>query len=130
MIQMTSEEFRNKKPYKLNKYHNTKVYDEESGQTFDSKAEHRYYTNILRPMKLAGEITEIEFQPEFELIPSFVKNGKKWRPTKYLADFRVTYKDGKQEIIDVKGKETVEFKLKRKLFEFVYEDLELKIVRV
>ncbi|CAK0771112.1 conserved hypothetical protein [Gammaproteobacteria bacterium] len=50
-------------------------------------------------------------------------------PITYRADFRVTYADGHQEIEDVKGMETEIFKLKKKLFDYKYPDLTLKIVK-
>ena len=58
--------------------------------------------------------------------------GKKMLLTKsivYRADFRITYADGHQEIEDIKGMETALFKLKRKLFEYKYPELTLKIVK-
>lgn len=48
-------------------------------------------------------------------------NDKKIQPIKYKGDFLVTYPDGSQEVIDVKGKETVDFKLKKKMFQNVYQ---------
>ena len=67
-------------------------------------------------------------QPKFELLPGFKKNGRTFRAITYTADFKVTYADGHVEIIDVKGIKTEVFKLKRKIFEFQYPDLTLKIV--
>ena len=52
------------------------------------------------------------------------------RPITYRADFRVTYVDGHQEIEDVKGMETEIFKIKRKMFEYKYPNLTLKVVPV
>jgi hypothetical protein len=51
---------------------------------------------------------------------SFKKNGKLFRKIEYIADFQVHHLDGSVEIIDVKGVETAEFKVKRKLFERIY----------
>ena len=38
-------------------------------------------------------------------------------------------KDGRHIVEDVKGIETEVFKLKKKLFEYKYKDLEIKIVK-
>lgn len=90
---------------------------------FDSKKEAAYY-NTLKLLKRAGEVIQIDLQPEFEymmscsnLLISFERYEKKY---KYIADFRVTYKDGHVEIIDVKGCLTAEFKRKQKIVEKIY----------
>ena len=91
------------------------------GITFDSKAEAAYYSQ-LKLLKRAGVIVTLELQPTFELIPAYIHptTGKKVRATVYKADFRITYKDGREEIIDVKGVRTEAYKLKKKLFEYKY----------
>lgn len=94
------------------------------GITFDSQAEANFYSK-LKLLKHAGEVIDYQLQPEYELIPAYKKNGRKIRATHYRADFLVTYKSGKQEIIDVKGKPTAEYKLKKKLFEYRYPELEI-----
>ncbi|MHC5293873.1 DUF1064 domain-containing protein [Listeria welshimeri] len=86
---------------------------------FDSKAEAAYYQQ-LKLLKMTGEVVSFDLQPEFILQDSFVKNGKKYHAIKYRADFLVRYKDGHEELIDVKGMLTNEFILKRKLFEMRY----------
>jgi hypothetical protein len=48
----------------------------------------------------------------------------------YTADFRVTYSDGHQELEDIKGFSTEIFLLKKKLFEFKYPDLTLKVIKL
>lgn len=99
------------------------------GITFDSQAEASYYRKLLL-LKGAGEITEIELQPVFILQESKTRaDGTKLLPIKYKADFRVTYKDGRQEIIDVKGHKTKEYIMKKKMFLFRYPDLSIKEVK-
>lgn len=78
---------------------------------FDSKAEAAYYQQ-LKLLKMSGEVVSFDLQPEFILQDSFVKNGKKYHAIKYRADFLVRYKDGHEELIDVKGMLTNEFILK------------------
>ncbi|EAE6310388.1 DUF1064 domain-containing protein [Listeria monocytogenes] len=86
---------------------------------FDSKAEAAYYQQ-LKLLKMTGEVVSFDLQPEFILQDSFVKNGKKYHAIKYRADFLVRYKDGHEELIDVKGMLTKEFRIKQKLFEMRY----------
>ena len=95
------------------------------GITFDSKKEaHRYVE--LKVMESDGKIKGLELQPEYELVPKFRKNGKSFRSIKYRADFRYI-EDGDTVIEDVKGKWTEVFKIKRKLFEWRYPELSLRI---
>lgn len=86
---------------------------------FDSKAEAAYYQQ-LKLLKMTGEVVSFDLQPEFVLQESFRKNGKLYRAIKYKADFLVRYSDGHEELIDVKGMLTKEFRIKQKLFELRY----------
>ncbi|NLZ69228.1 MAG: DUF1064 domain-containing protein, partial [Spirochaetales bacterium] len=99
---------------KKSKYNNKITYVD--GIRFDSKREADYYKELLL-LKRSGEVKEIELQPKFTLLEAFRKNGVAHRSITYKADFKVTYKDNRVEIIDVKGVETQAFKIKRKLFE-------------
>ena len=114
-------------PVKLsaNKYNNRKSLVD--GILFDSKKEADYYI-VLKADKKAGKIEGFEIQPEFMLQEGFTKNGKRYRPIKYIADFKVAHNDGNIEIIDTKGVITKEFAIKQKLFEAKYPDLSLKII--
>lgn len=111
---------------KKSKYNNKITYVD--GIRFDSKREAEYYKQLLLLQKI-GEVKEIELQPKFTLLETFRKNGVTHRSITYKADFKVTYKDNKVEIIDVKGAETQVFKIKRKLFEHQFPHLSLKIVK-
>lgn len=111
------------------KYNNTKtVFD---GIKFDSKLEAERYGQ-LKILQRAGVIHDLELQPEYELLPSFKKNGKTWRRTVYKADFRYILCENDITIIeDVKGSTAVitdVFRLKQKLFEYQYPELTIKIV--
>ena len=108
------------------KYNNQKTVVD--GIEFDSKKEAEYYCQ-LKLLKKAGEIKDIGLQPRFELQPAFEKNGVKYRPITYIADFVITNNDGTTEIVDVKGVETQVFKIKQKLFEYMYPDLSLKVIK-
>jgi hypothetical protein len=94
------------------------------GITFDSQAEASYYRRLLL-LQRAGEVTENQLQPVYELQPGYTRNGKKVRAINYVADFLVTYKDGRQELIDVKGHKTKEYLLKKKIFEYKYPDMQI-----
>jgi hypothetical protein len=39
---------------------------------------------------------------------------------KYISDFMVYHNDGTIQVVDVKGKKTVDFKLKEKMFNYKY----------
>ena len=109
------------------KYGNTKTCFD--GIVFDSKAEVERYME-LRLLERAGEIKDLQRQTPFLLQPSFKKHGKTYREIKYIADF--TYFDvrkGKNVVEDVKGYRTEVFRLKKKLFEYKYPDLEITEVK-
>jgi len=95
------------------KYGNQKVAT--AGLVFDSKAEHRRWEYLVM-LERAGEISELQLQVPFELIPAQVRpRGGRERPTVYIADFVYLDKAGVRVVEDVKGAVTPEFRLKRKL---------------
>jgi hypothetical protein len=102
---------------KVSKYNARKTVID--GIEFDSQAEGKYYLNLLN-QKREGVIKDFTLQPRFTLQEAFEKNGKKYRKIEYVADFEVVHLDEDIEIIDVKGFETPDFKIKRKLFEKRY----------
>lgn len=94
------------------------------GVTFDSQKEARKYCE-LKLLKQAGVIADFELQPEFELQPGYRDKQGNWvRPIVYRADFKVTYPDGREVIIDTKGHRTKEYLLKRKMLLYRYPKLE------
>lgn len=109
----------------MNKYRNKKVIVDE--KEFDSKREGNRYKE-LKLLERAGEIKDLELQPRFLLQDSFKKNGRTFRKIEYVADFKYI-ENGKTIVEDVKGIQTDVFKLKHKIFEKVYPDLELRIIR-
>ena len=109
----------------MSKYKNKKT--QVDMYVFDSIAESKRYKELAL-LEKAGKITKLELQPRFLLQESFKKNGKTYRKIEYIADFK--YMENGQLIVeDVKGKETEVFKLKRKLFEKKYPELELKLIK-
>ncbi|APT48979.1 hypothetical protein BSA171_14570 [Bacillus safensis] len=96
------------------------------GITFDSKAEAKYYQH-LKWLKQAKQIKDFSLQPRFELQETFKKHNKTFRKIEYIADFEVHNLDGSIEIIDIKGMETKDFAIKRKLYERKF-DTPLKVI--
>ena len=101
---------------KASKYNNKKT--EVDGHVFDSKAEARRY-NELKLLQAAGEIIGFTIQPSFIL-----EKGIRYRP-----DFMICGKDGRIWVEDVKGVETKDFKIKKKLWEAKFPWMELRIVK-
>lgn len=108
------------------KYHNKKTVVD--GIEFDSKREARRYQE-LRLLERAGQITDLELQKEFLLIPAqyqfYARYGKKGQRLKdgkrciekavtYRADF-VYMENGEKVVEDTKGMRTKEYIIKRKL---------------
>ena len=109
---------------------------EVDGIVFDSQTEAEYYEYLKQDKSVAS----FEMQQEFILQNKFlIVNGERIEEThkdfkkiqkanpgctiqaiKYIADFVVRYKDGSVKVIDVKGQKTVDFKLKEKMFNYMY----------
>ena len=109
----------------MSKYNNRKTVVDDI--VFDSKDESLYY-QALKNMKANGLIKDFELQPKFILQESFEKDCKKYKPITYIADFRVINNDGSSYIVDIKGMLTTEFKIKMKLFNYKYPNIELKLI--
>ena len=100
-----------------NKYHNRKT------KGFDSAKEWRR-NQELEALQRAGEISELNRQVPFVLMPSYTiadettrQGFRTVREIRYIADFTYRLKDGTRIIEDVKGMQTDVFKIKRKLLE-------------
>ena len=119
--------------FRSNKYGSRKVTVD--GITFDSKKEAKRYSE-LRLLEKAGQITNLQRQFKFELIPTqreesteVYKAGPQKglpkpgavieTPCFYIADF--TYCDGNELIVeDTKGFKTKDYIIKRKLMLHVH----------
>lgn len=108
----------------MNKYRNKKIIVDD--YIFDSIQESRRYKE-LKLLLRAGQIKDLELQPHFLLQEGFKKNGKTYRKIEYVADFKYI-ENGKTIVEDVKGLQTDVFKIKHKLFERKYPELELRII--
>lgn len=104
----------------MNKYGAKKVTID--GIVFDSISEGRYYNHLLDLMH-DGVVESFEMQKPYTLLDKFAhpKTGKTIRAIKYIPDFEVIYTDGRVEVVDVKGMQLPEFKIKAKLFMFRYQ---------
>lgn len=98
----------------MNKYNNQKCVL--NGLEFDSRAERAFYEHLLG-LQEKGLVEEIKLQPKYIIFDGYTLEGKKVRPITYSADFEVIYTNGKCEVIDVKGFETQQFAIRKKLFE-------------
>lgn len=110
---------KNKKIIKTNnkksKYKNIRV--KIDGHTFDSKKESEYYLKLKNQLQM-GIIKCFAVQPKF-LLPGGII---------YKADFMIIDNDDLGKVIDIKGFETKEFKLKEKLFNN-YFNYKLEVIK-
>lgn len=90
---------------------------------YDSELECRYYKEVISIGLASGEIIKCKRQVPYELQPKFEKDGKKYQSIKYVADFVVTYANGEEIVIDVKGDPDRVSRLKKKMFDYIYPDI-------
>lgn len=103
------------------------------GIEFDSRKEASRYCE-LKLLQRAGQISNLELQKDFELIPAQyeyferygkqgqrLKDGKKCieNSVKYKADFVYT-ENGKTVVEDTKGMKTKDYIIKRKLMLYIH----------
>lgn len=108
-----------------NKYKNKKIIIDDI--LFDSKIEGEYYQH-LKKLKEKGEIKDFEIKPKFVLQEKFQKQNKTIRKIEYIADYLVFKNDGSKQVIDIKGFETADFKIKKKMFDYKFRDIELLLL--
>jgi len=102
-------------PKTLSKYRN--VQTEYKGLKFMSKKEAEYAMQLDYMRKATSPRDRVvEWVPQMPF--QVILNEKKI--CKYIADFKVTYADGRVEIVDVKGVRTDVYRLKKKLVEAQY----------
>lgn len=95
----------------MNKYKNKKT--TYKGMLFDSMVEADRYIE-LEQLQKKGKIQNLDRQVVYTILPQQIHNGVKVQPVKYKADFIYTI-DGTAYMEDVKGYQTQEYRLKRKL---------------
>lgn len=124
MYRAYNPKYKQQQARKENKYHARKVVAQ--GQVYDSEKEYARYLE-LKLLEKAGEISQLERQVKYDLIPKQMDEEGKMieRPTVYVADFQ--YRDnntGEFIVEDVKGYRRGQayavFSLKRKLMLWRY----------
>lgn len=124
MYRAYNPKYKQQQARKENKFHARKVVAQ--GQVFDSEKEYARYLE-LKLLEKAGEISQLERQVKYDLIPKQMDEEGKMieRPTVYVADFQ--YRDnntGEFIVEDVKGYRRGQayavFSLKRKLMLWRY----------
>ena len=106
----------------MNKYRNRKI--TYNGEVYDSVKEYRRHDE-LKILEKAGQITNLQRQVPFELIPKQRNESGKVveRACNYIADF-VYEQDGQQIVEDVKGYKKGAayniFTIKRKLMLYIH----------
>ena len=108
----------------MNKYRNKKVIVDKI--KFDSILEANRYQE-LKLLQRTKQISNLRLQVPFLLQESFKKNGTTHRKIEYIADF-VYEENGQTVVEDTKGMKTEIFKIKQKLFEYKYPNLNIKII--
>lgn len=93
------------------------------GHTFDSDLEFRYYKEVVLQGLRDGTIKHCELQVKYLLQPKFEKMGKKYREINYVADFVLTYTNGDLVVIDTKGLPDATAKIKKKMMDYHYPNL-------
>jgi len=106
----------------LSKYNSQKCNSD--GYSFDSKQEMRYY-EYLKVLKAKEKILNFELQPKYILLNKFQYMGKSRQAITYTPDFLIYHTDGTEELIDVKGMSTQQGDMRKKLFEYRYQNLKL-----
>lgn len=122
---MSVEEFKNLKS-KGSKYHNLKT--EYNGEMYDSKKE-ADYARHLQYLKHAKDMKDKVVQIERQVPYNIIVGPHRKIVAVYFADFRITYGDLRQEVVDVKpldkktGKflRTSTYSLKKKLVEEIHQ---------
>jgi len=95
-----------------------------NGIVFDSALEMKYYIEMVLPRLKSGEYKKCEMQKPYVLQPAYKHNGARVRALEYVADFYIVDCDGVEHVIDIKGCPDSVAKIKRKLFWYVYPDLD------
>lgn len=100
------------------KYHNNPVIDPRWGR-FDSTKEYNRWLDLLK-MQERGEISGLDRQVTFTLIPSQPGDLRDERPCKYRADHVYYDRDGNKIVEDVKGDRPADYIIKRKLMRYIH----------
>lgn len=94
--------------YKKDKYNVDKSKEKQDKRTYKgivwaSDLELRFYKEVVEIGLANGTIKDCKLQVKYELLPSFVHNGKKYNGINYVSDFDLTMSGGHKYVIDTKG---------------------------
>lgn len=95
---------------------------------FDSIVESKLYLQ-LKQLKKEGSIRDFSLNPSFMIIDPFEYMGWPEKGNKYTADYLITWNDGQQEVIEIKGFVARDFPLRLKLFKSKNPNLKITILR-
>ena len=115
----------------MGKYSSKKVNDPIWGE-FDSTTEHKFWVELLKQQE-NGEITNLERQKPFLLVPAFKDShydNKSIRKMEYISDMSFI-RDGQLVVVDVKGSLfniTNESKCKIKMFKYLNQDIRFELI--
>jgi hypothetical protein len=99
-----------------------------AGMVFDSALEMRYYRDYIMPRIGSGEIIKCQRQVRYILQEGYTYKEHKYLPIYYDADFVITYNDGREVVVDIKGFPEPVARLKRKIFQYKYPDIDFQWV--
>ena len=110
------------KETKSRKYHNLpteRLLPNGKVLVFDSKKEAAYFDELM-VLQAAGVIRDLRLQVQFLLQAAYTsaETGERYRAINYLADFTYDKMEGKKwkhHVVDVKGRRTKDYALKKKL---------------
>lgn len=139
MAAETTDKYMEYQYNKKSKFHNEPITVD--GVRYDSKNEYRRHC-FLHMLEQAGEISNLRYHVNYELIPAVTEEVVEHLKTKdkivtkkiqsaryYEADFvYVVNKTGQEVVEDFKGQETDLFKFKAALFFYTYKK-HIKIVK-
>ena len=126
MEHITLEEYKQLQQKGKSKYKNEKVVID--GIRFDSQKESNRWQE-LKILQKGGAIKDLRRQIHFQLQPGYKKNNKHIQAIYYVADFvYYSFTEKKTIVEDTKGFRTEVYKLKKKIFEYKYPELEIKEV--
>lgn len=98
-----------------------------NGIVYDSKTEMLFVTEWILPKLEAKEIISWERQVPYILQEGFIDyQGKKVLAIKYIADFKITWANNSETVIDVKGCPDSVAKIKKKLLMHKYRYMDYR----
>jgi hypothetical protein len=123
MVKKAQKTLESKSKYGVSKDTSKRTCD---GIVFDSEMEMKFYRDVVLPEVGSGEIVHYELQKPYTLQPKFKRAGKNVQAITYVADFYIEYRDGSVIVYDVKGMADATAKIKRKMFWYVYPDIDYR----